>query len=211
MMKKGVSLKVCGMKFPENIKEVAKCAPDFMGFIFYKKSPRYVGEDFVMPEINGKIQKVGVFVKEDTSEMIRIGRKYQLDYIQLHGGESIATCQELKDLQMKVIKVFSVDEQFDPRQVDEYSDCADFFLFDTKTSKYGGSGKTFDWQIINHYSGETPFFLSGGIDISHGEIIKKLKTPMLATVDINSKFEIKPGMKDVEKIKNFIKNLENSD
>ena len=155
-----IKWKVCGLR--DNIAEVVALQPDFVGFIFYKKSPRYVGENFVLPEIaNSTINKVGVFVNEAFDVVYNTILKYKLDYAQLHGNESPGYCEKLKRQGIKIIKAFQVDEHFDFGELEAYESVTDYFLFDTKTKQYGGSGKSFDWQILNSYLLEKKYFLSG--------------------------------------------------
>ena len=195
-------LKVCGLKYKENIQEVASLKPDLMGFIFYPQSKRFVGEDFKMPLISSEIKKAGVFVNAKADYIIEKVDKYELDYIQLHGSESADFCEVMSHL-VKVIKAFGVDGQFDLKTTEKYKDSCSYFLFDTKTVQHGGSGKQFDWSILEKYDNKIPFFLSGGIGLEEIEILKtgKLK---IAGVDVNSKFETEPGIKDVNKLKELI-------
>jgi phosphoribosylanthranilate isomerase len=192
-------LKVCGLKYPENIKQVAQLKPDFMGFIFYPESKRFVGDDFIMPAISPEIKKVGVFVNAPVSYIIDKVDEYKLDLIQLHGDESPAYCEVLNHV-IPVIKAFGVDEVFDFKILTPYEKVCSYFLFDTKTKEYGGSGKQFDWAYLEKYDSILPFFLSGGIG---QEEIKKVQgsTFKVLSVDVNSKFEIEPGLKDIEKLK----------
>lgn len=196
-----MNLKVCGLKDPENIKQVAELKPDYMGFIFYPESKRFAGEDFVMPFISSDIKKVGVFVNASATYIIDKVDKYKLDLIQLHGDEKPEFCEVLNHL-IPVVKAFGVDESFDFKLLDSYKNCCSYFLFDTKTSEYGGSGKQFDWTLLKGYDNSTPFFLSGGIGL---EEIKKLKIGKLKNygIDVNSRFEIEPGIKDIDKLKNI--------
>ncbi|MEQ9425070.1 MAG: phosphoribosylanthranilate isomerase [Cyclobacteriaceae bacterium] len=194
-----MKIKVCGMREPENIKAVEALGPDFMGFIFYKKSKRFVGEDFdtsVLESLPKSINRVGVFVKEEVSVILEKVKKYKLDYVQLHGGESIETCQKVKSAGVKVIKVLSVSNQLPAANIKSFEDSVDLFLFDTETPEFGGSGQVFDWSILKGYPSRIPFLLSGGIGLNEVEKIKKLKFPQLLGIDVNSKFEIEPGLKD---------------
>ena len=179
-------LKICGLKDPENIKQVAALKPDFMGFIFYDKSKRFVGEDFVMPLISPEIKKVGVFVNANASYIVDKIDEYKLDLIQLHGDEKPEFCEVLNHI-VPIIKAFAVDETFDLKKTEPYKKKCSYFLFDTKTKEYGGSGKQFDWNLLEKYDNSVPFFLSGGI----------------YAVDVNSKFESNPGVKDVKMISDF--------
>ena len=200
-----MKIKVCGMKHEQNIREVAALEPDFIGFIFYPVSPRYVDRSItgVLQEIPQTIKKTGVFVNEKEQGIRETAQKFSLDTVQLHAGESPELCETLRK-QFTVIKAFSVDETFDFKSLSAYKDVCDYFLFDTKTSLYGGSGNTFDWNILEKYTLTVPFFLSGGIDLEQADTIKKLDHPQLFAADINSRFESSPGMKDITKVKHFI-------
>lgn len=188
------------MREAENIQQVAKLTPDLMGFIFYPKSKRYVGEDFQVPKLEG-VKKVGVFVNENTERILELAKRNQLDYVQLHGEESLESVHILKNSGLGVIKVFGVSSQLPIESLSEFEGAVDYFLFDTKTPEYGGSGQHFDWSILKQYSFTTSYLLSGGIDIQDIEIIKEMNLPRLAGIDVNSKVELAPGLKDVEKIK----------
>ena len=187
-----MKIKICGMKFPKNILEIGALQPDYMGFIFYPKSKRFVGENFLNKSIGNlpkSIKKTGVFVNESVAIILDKVTKYNLDAVQLHGNESVAECNILKDKNIKIIKAFSIDASFDFEILKPYEAVCDYFLFDTKTPAYGGSGKTFDWQLLDNYKLEKPFFLSGGLN-SHN--IGKLNFdayPMLRGLDFNSQLE----------------------
>lgn len=189
------------MREPENILAVAKLRPHYMGFIFYPSSPRYVGKDFVLPEeFPSSIAKVGVFVNASSDEMMREVKRLSLDYLQLHGSESPEQVAELKEKGIKLIKVFSVDEQFDFTKLNAYEPHVEFFLFDTKGKYYGGNAMAFDWAILNGYPLDKPFFLSGGISLDNVEKVGSLTTFNLHALDINSGVEVSPGLKDTTKI-----------
>lgn len=195
------------MRDIENVKELIGIKPDYIGFIFYPKSKRFVG---VNPDISlfnsipKNIEKVGVFVNYTKDSIIENTEKYKLDLVQLHGNESAEFCKELKSqISAKIIKAFSIDKDFDFKTLNEYKQVCDYFLFDTKTEFYGGSGQQFDWNILNKYDNEIPFFLSGGIDLEHAAKIKKLKHLNIHAIDINSRFETEPGIKNIDKIKQF--------
>lgn len=194
------------MKYPENISEISDLKPDYMGFIFYSKSKRNVTGSLdakILASLKD-VQKVGVFVNETFDFIKKQADAYGFDYIQLHGEESPELCSSLKKSGLGIIKVFSVGEDFEFKQTKAYKACSDFFLFDTKGENYGGTGKKFDWSILKKYDNEIPFFLSGGIDPEQAEEIKKLEGMNLHALDINSKFELEPGLKDVNKVKGFI-------
>jgi phosphoribosylanthranilate isomerase len=198
-----MKLKICGMKYPENIVEVSNLLPDFMGFIFWKPSTRYF--DNAIPMLPASIQKVGVFVDATLDEIAEITNNHQLDFIQLHGKESLDCCNNLKSLNTKIIKVFSIDAAFDFSQLQSYESVCDYFLFDTKGKLPGGNGVAFDWQLLQNYKSNKPIFLSGGIGLEEIPHIQKLSLPIYA-IDVNSKFEIEPGLKDIQKLLHF-KNL----
>ncbi|KQR70281.1 phosphoribosylanthranilate isomerase [Pedobacter sp. Leaf176] len=209
---KGLKLKVCGMKFAANIAAVAGLQPDYMGFIFYDKSPRFISEVSaeLIKYIPSEIRTVGVFVDEDLEVVKKKVNQFQLKAVQLHGNESPEYCAALKNTfnGSELIKAFGVDEDFDFSVLDNYSTVVDYFLFDTKTKAHGGSGKTFDWTILDGYKLDKPYFLSGGIDLEHVAAIAGLKDSRLYVLDINSRFEVEPGVKDEEKIRAFIKEME---
>ena len=204
-----MKLKVCGLKHEQNIKELMQLPIDCMGFIFYKKSPRFVAEqlsfDFVRT-IPKQIKKVGVFVNENNYTIFNHIAHYDLDMVQLHGEETPEKCAELKP-HVKVMKAFQINDDFDFKQLESYLLTVDYFLFDTPTPNYGGSGKSFNWEILKKYNYNIPFFLSGGINENHIEELKQLNIPQLIAIDINSKFETEPGLKNTEQVKQFILKL----
>ncbi|WP_428228757.1 phosphoribosylanthranilate isomerase [Flavobacterium sp.] len=201
-----MKLKICGMKYPENIIEIGSLLPDYMGFIFYEKSARYFNG--TIPELIGTIKKVGVFVNQSQEEILEKVAKYNLQAIQLHGNESVEFLSELKKQlpkKIEIIKVFSADENFDFEIIKPFEPVCDYFMFDTKGKLPGGNGTSFDWKILKKYKSEKPFFLSGGIGINELkaiEEISKTNLPIYA-VDINSKFEIEPGLKNKNLFSNF--------
>ena len=204
-------LKVCGMKLAANIAAVATLRPDYLGFIFYDKSPRLISDVSaeLIKYIPAEIKTVGVFVDEELDVVKKKINLYQLKAVQLHGSESPGYCATLKSIfgEIEVIKAFGVDEDFDFNVLKEYMDAVDFFLFDTKTKAHGGSGKTFDWKMLDDYKLDKSYFLSGGIDLQHAAAIKQIEDSKLYALDINSRFEVEPGIKDVEKVKAFINML----
>ena len=193
------------MKHSANIKELLQLQVDYVGFIFYKPSPRYLGEtitDIPFPET---IRKVGVFVDETISEIyLRIGQ-CRLDVVQLHGKEPPEVCRQLKETGVEVIKSFNIGNEADMDAVARYTDVCDYFLFDAATPQYGGSGQKIDWKILSSYAAATPFFLSGGIAPEDAERVRSLHHQSLYAIDLNSRFEISPGIKDIPKLKNFIR------
>ena len=192
------------MKFTANREAVEELSIDLLGYIFYPPSKRYVGENPEAGLFNSGKAKVGVFVDENAFEILALAKNLGFGWIQLHGKENPKTCQLLKNQGQKIIKAFSVDETFDFHKTQPFEGVADYFLFDTKTTLPGGSGKKFNWEILNKYQGVTPFFLSGGISRFDASGISKITHPQFAGVDLNSGFEDKPGLKNVEKLKQFI-------
>lgn len=196
------------MKYPDNIKAVAACGVDYMGFIFYEKSKRFVGDDFNLDvELleNKSLKRVGVFVNQPNTLIEQKAALFRLDYIQLHGDESVEQCRTLKEKGYSIIKAFQVNATFDFEVTKAYKKYADFFLFDTKSDGFGGTGKTYDWSILKNYDNEVPLFLSGGLGPDSIEEINKIKGVNIAVLDLNSKFELEPGLKDVSLIEKFIK------
>ena len=194
-------VKVCGMRDSENIRAVEKTKADLMGFIFHPKSPRFVAS---LPEYMPKKQKrVGVFVNASLKQILAKAQMFSLEYIQLHGDEPPALCSELKNRGFKVIRAQRIANADDITRAESYN-MADLMIFDTKTELYGGSGKKFNWQLLESYQGCVPFLLSGGIRPDTFEEIKTFSHPLFAGIDLNSGFEISPALKDVEKLNNFI-------
>ena len=195
-------LKICGLRDPGNIKEVAALQPDYMGFIFYRKSPRFVSDDFVMTlGLPSTIKRIGVFVNEEVEEVARISKQYSLDGVQLHGNESVDSCKALKASGLNVIKVFSIDDTFDFKSVNDYKASVDYFLFDTKGKSFGGNGFPFNWNKLKAYDQEIPFFLSGGLSPDNIQAVKNLTGMNIHALDVNSGVEAKPGLKDIKLIK----------
>jgi len=195
------------MKFPKNIQEIGALQPDCMGFIFYPKSKRYVGADFSpksIQKVPSSVKKVAVFVNEDVNRILEIQHQFNFDFVQLHGNESVAECEVLKENHIKIIKVFSIDEYFNFNDVMAFESVCDYFLFDTKTPKYGGSGKPFDWELLEKYTVSKPFFLSGGLSIHNIGKIKQTKYPMLIGLDFNSQLEDSNTKKITEEVSELI-------
>ena len=195
------------MKFTENRQEVEKLNVDFMGFIFYGPSKRFVGETPEPGLFNTEKPKVGVFVDENAFEILALSRNLGFEWVQLHGKENPKTCQLLKRQGLKIIKAFSVDENFDFENTLPYEKVANYFLFDTKTENHGGSGQKFNWSVLDKYDGHIPFFLSGGIGPEDAETILKINHPKITGVDVNSGFEDEPGLKNTEKLEKFIQEI----
>lgn len=221
-------IKVCGMRDPENVTQVSQLDIDLMGFIFYPKSSRYVQQvpmhAGIIPDradrnivSEKRCKYVGVFVDDMPQNIVTRVYNYHLDYVQLHGDESPVMIDNLKrtlvpDIvpDIKIIKALSIREADDVKRWRQYDGHVDMFLFDTQCKTYGGSGEQFDWSILDSYDGKIPFLLSGGIGPDDAERIKAFHHPQCVGIDLNSKFEISPALKDVEKLRYFIKNLNNN-
>lgn len=200
-----MKIKVCGIRNQNNLSFLNDSDVDLIGFIFYKKSSRNFSNGDI-ETIDSKKLKVGVFVNQELSEVERLAKKHKLDYLQLHGDESVEYCHELKNKGYKLFKAFSVYDQL-PIILKDYKQAVDFFLFDTKGAAYGGNGMQFDWRILSDYQLDKPFILSGGIGPQDVESIKNISHPKLFAVDVNSRFEIAPGLKDEQVLKEFIEEL----
>ncbi|MEO2052684.1 MAG: phosphoribosylanthranilate isomerase [Allomuricauda sp.] len=222
-----MKLKVCGMN--QNPVEVAQLQPDYLGFIFWEPSSRYFEGD--MPQLPQSIKKVGVFVDATVEEVLQKVAQYQLDAVQLHGKETPEFCRILRHAeldsashrdetpkqvrgdQLEIIKVFSIKDDFDFDVLRDYETVCDYFLFDTKGKLPGGNGYTFDWSVLEHYPSTKPYFLSGGIGLDAVDKLKAfLNSPASKycfAVDVNSKFETEPGLKDITMLKAFTKSLSN--
>jgi phosphoribosylanthranilate isomerase len=200
-------IKVCGMRETENIRQVLALQPDYMGFIFYEKSSRFVGDELdedLLKSFPFTTRKVGVFVNAPAAYILDMYKKYELDYVQLHGEELPDFCKNLKHKGVNIIKAFSVDKDFYFGKLQNYKPYCDFFLFDTKGEQKGGNGTTFDWNILNKYDNEKPFFLAGGIDSENAHQAIEIKGLKIYSLDVNSKFEIKPGLKNIEKLEELM-------
>ncbi len=186
------------MKQSQNIQEVLNSGLDYMGFIHYPKSKRFVGESFVVPELiqsNAKVKSVAVMVNQPLEDLL-VGEKFkQYDLLQLHGDESPEYCYKLKGAGYKIIKAFGINSSFDFEVLNEYESVIDYFLFDTKSDQYGGTGMQFSWSVLENYRLDKPYFLSGGISPDNITQIEQIKVQPYC-IDINSKFEIEPGLKD---------------
>ena len=201
-------VKICGMRDAENIRQVASLKPDYLGFIYYPESPRFVGDDFSLPEdLPASIKRVGVFVNETTDNILGIARRVGLDCIQLHGNESVEQCNILRGAGLTLIKVFSVSYGFDFNVTKPYIPAVDYFLFDTKGKYYGGNANTFDWEILKRYDQEIPFFLSGGLSPENVGDVSSMEGMNLYALDLNSGVEVSPGLKSIEKIEALMTRL----
>lgn len=201
----GKLIKVCGMREADNIRALEALDVDMMGFIFYPKSPRCVCDlPAYMPRY---AKRVGVFVNEDKKEIEMLADRFRLEYIQLHGNESPEYCRSLHTAGLRLIKAFPIATCKDMVGMEAYEPYCDYFLFDTRCEQHGGSGNQFDWSLLNNYKGHTPFLLSGGINVYSTAALKEIKHPRLAGFDLNSRFELAPGVKDIERINRFLKEL----
>jgi len=203
-----MKLKVCGMRNPRNIIQLMEQVnPDFVGFIFYPRSPRYfLSSENPIPNQVPIEKRVGVFVNNSKEEIMNLASVFQLNIIQLHGNESPDLCRELREKHLTVIKAISISEKKDILLTKYYSDSCDYLLFDTKSKSFGGAGKKFNWEILQDFQSERPYFLSGGIDL--GDLTEIENLPVLPySIDINSRFEMEPGLKDIRKISHFKKKL----
>lgn len=199
-----VKLKICGMKFPENIAKISSIDPAYMGFIFYPASKRFLADldPDLVKAIPRKIKTTGVFVNEELTVVKERIVRYGLQAVQLHGNESPEYCASLSGT-AEVIKAFGIDDQFNFNILERYVDTVDYFLFDTPTPGYGGSGKTFSWQLLEKYKLSKPYFLSGGIGMDQLPDLQQLSQPLCYAIDVNSRFEDSPGWKDETLLKLF--------
>ena len=203
-------VKVCGMRDEVALAEVAALGPDFLGFIFAPKSPRFVG-DSLAPELvralPPSIWKVGVFVNETTENMLAIAKRFGLAAVQLHGQETPVQCEELSEAGLLVMKAFSVGQAVDFAALLPYVPYCDFFLFDTKGAAPGGNGAIFDWNLLSGYNLPVPYFLAGGLGLEHAAELAALRLPGLVGVDLNSGFETAPGVKDAGRLAQMLTQL----
>lgn len=204
-------VKVCGMRGAENIRQISRLDIDWMGLIFYRRSPRFfeTGETVqgvrdLLDASSGRPRLVGVFVNEGVEKMMETANRYGLDYLQLHGNESPDDCYALQKRGWAVIKAFSIASEKDLARTCLYEGRVDYFLFDTACPGYGGSGKSFDWNVLASYRGTTPFLLSGGIGPESLEALRAFRHPRWAGIDLNSGFETEPGHKDLDKLAPFV-------
>jgi phosphoribosylanthranilate isomerase len=201
-------LKICGMKVPANITEAVALQPDYLGFIFYPASKRFI-EDLdpaIVKTIPAGIQTTGVFVNEELDKVKAAVKLYQLKAVQLHGQEGPEYCKQLQE-ETVVIKAFGINADFDFSTLTPYEKVIDYFLFDTQTPEHGGSGKTFSWQLLERYTLQKPYFLSGGIGLESAAALKEIKDKRLYAIDVNSRFEISAGLKDITQLIEFKKLL----
>ncbi len=208
-----MKLKICGMKY--NTQEVAALRPDYLGFIFWEPSKRFFEGE--IPKLSGNIKKVGVFVDASVDEVLKKIEKYDLNAVQLHGKESPEYCEQLRPNRflkpvrskktVEIIKVFSIKNDFDFSILEPYEEVCDYYLFDAKGKLPGGNGYAFNWKLLKDYPSTKPYFLSGGVGLEEIDSIKELlrrpASKYCHAVDVNSRFEIKPGLKNIEKLKEF--------
>lgn len=206
-----LKIKVCGITDAANSIEIAAMGIDYQGFIFYERSKRFISNDpgYLFSRIPSEIIKTGVFVNEKPSNVIDLAFRFKLDMVQLHGSEPPVECRALGDAGIVVIKAFSISPVADFTSLQQYMDVCDYFLFDSGTGNSGGSGRKFDWSLLESYGLDKPFFLSGGIGPEDSGILRSLKSDQFHCVDINSRFEVSPGIKDINMIRTFINDLNN--
>lgn len=204
-----MKIKVCGMRDPANIREVVKFKPDLLGFIFYPRSKRYLGspDPAVFREIPYGIRKVGVYVNETVESIKQMVADLGLDMVQLHGNETPDDCRNIARSGISVIKAFGISGSINNERLREYSGSCEYFLFDTGSAAFGGTGQKFDWHVLEEYKLTKPFFLSGGIGPEDLPSILDLDHPDLAGIDINSRFETEPGIKDAAKVRDFVQSI----
>ena len=207
-----MKIKVCGLRSPENIEQISKLNVDFMGFIFFKRSKRFVSNSLNKNNLNkipSHIKKIAVFVNERSEDVLWTLKDYEysFDYIQCHGDETPDYCKDLRNLGFGIIKAFQIDEEFNFDQLEAYKDAVDYYLFDTSSKHYGGSGQKFNWSLLKKYKGNKPFFLSGGIKPEDVSQVQNVAHPQLFAIDMNSGFEDEPGLKNSNLIETFSEEL----
>lgn len=198
-------MKICGMREAGNIVQVGAQRPDYMGFIFYRRSPRYVGDEFSIPRaLPSTIKRVGVFVDAPVEEVVVTAQRHSLWGVQLHGQERPEQCAAVRAAGYRVIKAFPVDKAFDFATTGTFRGCVDYFLFDTKGPLYGGNALRFDWSLLRSYDQSVPFFLSGGLSPGNVAGIGNLKDMNLHALDVNSGVESSPGLTSLDRLTQFI-------
>ena len=205
MVKDSFIIKVCGMRDANNIRDVEALGIDWMGFIFYPKSQRYVNQ--LPAYLPNSAKRVGVFVNESHESILEKIEMFQLDIVQLHGDESPEFCSQLAQRNIQIMRAFGIADSFPSKRIAEYEEYCYYFLFDTQTFAYGGSGRKFNWDILQNYQGNTPFLLSGGIGPDDVQAIGEFEHHKCVGIDINSKFELSPANKNIQSIQQFIKSL----
>jgi phosphoribosylanthranilate isomerase len=194
-------IKVCGLTDVENMRMVSEFNPDLFGFIFYSKSQRYVNDNLLIDASISTLKRVGVFVNQPLEEIIQLAKQYQLSWIQLHGDEQPENYIQLLENNLKIVKAFSVNDTFDFKSCEKWLSLSTYFLFDTKGENRGGNGKPFNWSVLNKYTYNIPFLLSGGLSPDNIEQAKLLNFPQLTGFDLNSGIESSAGIKDIEQLK----------
>ncbi|GAB4334498.1 MAG: phosphoribosylanthranilate isomerase [Flammeovirgaceae bacterium] len=208
MFEKKLKIKVCGMREETNIAELSYLNPDLIGFIFYSKSPRFVSDKLLGNKAFNSIpstKRVAVVVNESLENVLDIAKRYECQNIQLHGKETPEYCLHLKEKGFTILKAFGLNESFDFQELNKFEGKVDYFLFDTKGKQEGGNGVTFDWNLLDKYTLSTPFFLSGGIGLDVVNDIVQLSHNQCVGLDVNSKFETEPALKNIEKLKEFFR------
>ncbi len=211
-MKERLKIKICGMTDSGNVREVSSLSPDFMGFIFYPKSARYVGDKpdpALFKAVPKEIIKTAVFVNESFDKVMDISGKHHIDHLQLHGRETPEMCELLRSSGKTLIKAIPGDQVNDKSSLKAYEEVCDYLLFDTPVSTFGGSGRKFDWSLLEDMDVPKPFFLSGGIGPEDGEELLRMNLQKLFAIDVNSRFELEPGIKDVGSLSSFFKKIRN--
>ena len=201
-MKQKLLCKVCGMTLGDNIRQVEQLGVDWIGFIFYPRSPRFL--DALPDYLPQRAERVGVFVDQPKEEVLMYADRFGLQAVQLHGHESPGYCRSLCGRGLRIIKAFPVATADDLLATTDYEGCCDYYLFDTKSTQPGGSGQSFDWSVLQAYHGRTPFLLSGGIRPEQAAVVRALRHPLLAGIDLNSRFESSPGVKDIQLLRQFL-------
>jgi phosphoribosylanthranilate isomerase len=204
-----LKIKICGMREPDNIREVSGLMPDYMGFIFYPGSKRYAGRlsPSDLKDLPHAIRKVAVFVNATREEILSTCQAFSIRILQLHGDEPPAFCRSFREAGFQVIKAFRVGEGLDMAAMERFVEVCDFLLLDASGEAFGGTGIKFDWRQLQRYTLELPFFLSGGLAPGDADRIMDMVIPQLYAVDLNSRFEIKPGLKEIEALEKFIRRI----
>lgn len=200
-----VNIKVCGLTRFADMEQLGEMGVQYGGMIFYNRSLRFAEGKMDAGKVNAfkKIKKVGVFVNADKEYILKQIKSYGLDLLQLHGDESPEFCNDMRKY-LPVIKAIRIKEEGDIKKLDNYAGVCDYFLFDAPGELYGGNGKVFNWELLKKYTVDIPFFLSGGIGLSEVKELESFSHPALFAVDVNSRFETEPGIKNINEIKQFV-------
>jgi len=207
-----LKIKICGLKYPDNILGITALRPDYIGFICYPESKRFIGQlDEELIRNLDLVKKTGVFVNAEVDEMIELVNRYHFDALQLHGDETTEICAAIRQRkpELEIIKAFGIGLDVNWSSVEAYDPFVDYYLFDTASHQYGGTGEKFDWNLLKNYKGSKLFFLSGGINPENILDASQLEDPRLFALDLNSKFEIAPGLKDVALLKKTLEKISN--